>query len=29
MAHDGMVSLVFKIDPDSKALIGNVQIESR
>lgn len=29
MAHDGMVSLVLKIDPDSKQLIGNVQIESR
>ncbi len=29
MAHDGMVSLVFKIDPENKSLIWNVQIESR
>ncbi len=29
MAHDGVVSLVFKIDPDSKQIIWNVQIESR
>ncbi len=29
MAHDGVVSLVFKIDPDTKQLIGNIQIESR
>ncbi len=29
MAHDGMLSLVFKIDPENKQLIGNVQIESR
>ncbi len=29
MAQDGIVSLVLKIDPDSKHLIGNIQIESR
>ena len=29
MAHDWVVSLVLKIDPDSKQLIGNIQIESR
>lgn len=29
MAHDWVVTLVFKIDPDSKQIIWNVQIESR
>ena len=29
MAQNGIVSLVLKIDPDSKDLIGNIQIESR
>lgn len=29
MAHDGVVSLIFKIDSQSKELVGNVQIESR
>jgi len=29
MAHNGVVSLVFKIDSQSKELVGNVQIESR
>lgn len=29
MAHDGVVCLVFKIDAQTKELVGNVQIESR
>lgn len=29
MAHDGVVSLVFKIDTTTSELIGNIQIESR
>ena len=29
MAHDGMISLVFKVDTQSKDLVGNIQIESR
>jgi ribonuclease J len=29
MAHNGVVGLVFKIDSQSKELVGNVQIESR
>jgi hypothetical protein len=29
MAEDGMVSLIFKVDSASKALVGNIQIESR
>jgi ribonuclease J len=29
MAQNGIVSLVFKIDSQSKELVGNVQIESR
>ena len=29
MAHDGTISLVFKVDSQSRDLVGNVQIESR
>ena len=29
MAHDGVVSLIFKVDSTSKELVGNIQIESR
>lgn len=29
MAHDGVVCLVFKIDAQSRELVGNIQIESR
>lgn len=29
MAHDGVVSLIFKVDSQSKDLVGNIQIESR
>ncbi|MEY3197839.1 MAG: hypothetical protein RL023_566 [Candidatus Parcubacteria bacterium] len=29
MAHDGMLALIFKLDPETKALLGNIQIESR
>lgn len=29
MAHDGVVSLIFKIDSQSRELVGNIQIESR
>ena len=29
MAQDGIVSLILKLDADTKAIVGNVQIESR
>ena len=29
MSHDGMLALVFKLDPQTKILTSNVQIESR
>lgn len=29
MAQNGVVSLILKIDADTKQLVGNVQIESR
>ena len=29
MAHDGVISLVFKVDSQTRELVGNVQIESR